>query len=138
MTMRRFAFPVLLAVMSISFVIPSYANHLVSATGTISCSDYSLSISADNLSVGTRYTIDYAFTVDSSSGIDDVYRQRKRANSIRSPHAFRPINGNHYRNSSVGDADQQQFNGANCVYVQSVAARLYPSDGTLHRRRKDY
>jgi len=67
MTMRRFAFPVLLAVMSISFAIPSYANHLVSATGTISCADYSLSISAAELAVGTQYTIDYAFTVDSSS-----------------------------------------------------------------------
>jgi hypothetical protein len=67
MTMRRFAFPVLLAMMSISFAIPSYAHHLVSATGTISCSDYSLSISADDLSVGAHYTIDYAFTVDSSS-----------------------------------------------------------------------
>ena len=67
MTMRRFAFPVLLTVMSILFAIPSYPNHLVSATGTISCSDYSLSISAVNLSAGTQYTINYSFTVNSSS-----------------------------------------------------------------------
>jgi hypothetical protein len=67
MDMRRLAFPVLLAVMSMSFAVPSYANDLVSATGTISCTDYSLSISTANLTVETQYTIDYTFTINSSS-----------------------------------------------------------------------
>jgi hypothetical protein len=67
MAMRRYVFPVLLAVMSISFAIPSFANTLVLAHATISCSDYSISFAANQLQVGTQYTIDYAFTINSTS-----------------------------------------------------------------------
>ena len=67
MRTRRFAFPVLLALVSLAFAIPSHANDLVSATGTISCTDYSLSISAVHLRAGTQYTIDYTFTINSTS-----------------------------------------------------------------------
>jgi hypothetical protein len=67
MFMQRLRFPVLLALTSVGFAVPSYANDLVSATGTISCTDYSLSISAVHLRVGTQYTIDYTFTINSTS-----------------------------------------------------------------------
>ena len=67
MATRRFAFPFLLALMSMSFALTSQANTLVSATGTISCSDYSLSISAIDLTVGAQYTLDYTFTINSTS-----------------------------------------------------------------------
>ena len=67
MIKRRFAYPFLLALMSMSFALSSHANNLVSATGTISCADYSLSISAIDLTIGAQYTIDYAFTINSSS-----------------------------------------------------------------------
>jgi hypothetical protein len=74
MAMRRYVFPVLLAVMSISFAIPSFANTLVSAKGTISCSDYSLGISATQLQVGTQYTINYTFTINSTSAPSETIR----------------------------------------------------------------
>ncbi len=67
MAMHRFSFPVLFALMSVAFTVPSHANDLVSATGTISCTDYSLAISAVHLRVGTQYTIDYTFTINSTS-----------------------------------------------------------------------
>lgn len=67
MRLRHFALPLLLAVLSMSFAIPGYAHILVSATGTLSCNAYSLSISAADLTVGTQYTIDYKFTINSSS-----------------------------------------------------------------------
>ena len=77
MTTRRFTLPVLLALMSLPFSVPSYANDLVSATGTISCTDYSLSISAANLRVGRQYTIDYTFTIESSSAPSTVISNSK-------------------------------------------------------------
>lgn len=67
MDIRRFTFQFLTALMSMSFALSSHANTLLSATGTISCSDYSLSVSAIDLTVGAQYTIDYTFTVDSAS-----------------------------------------------------------------------
>jgi hypothetical protein len=63
---RRFAFIGLLVVMSMAIASPSFANHITSATGTISCTDYSLTFSYSDLSVGTTYTTNYSFTISST------------------------------------------------------------------------
>jgi hypothetical protein len=47
---------------------PALANHLTSATATVSCTGYTLTVDADLLSVGTAYTIDYTFTLTPASG----------------------------------------------------------------------
>lgn len=67
MNMRRFAFPALLALMVMAFAVPSHANYLTGATGTISCSSYSLTFTYDNLIVGNTYTTAYSFTINSTS-----------------------------------------------------------------------
>lgn len=68
MTIRRFAFPVLLAVMVMAFAGPSFANDLTSATGAVSCGNYSLTFAFANLAVGTSYTVDFTITLTPTSG----------------------------------------------------------------------
>jgi hypothetical protein len=66
MSTRRFAFIALLVVMSMVYANPTFANHITSATGTISCTNYSLTFVYDQLTVGTSYTTTYAFTISST------------------------------------------------------------------------
>jgi hypothetical protein len=47
---------------------PALANHITAATATVSCTGYTLTVDADLLSIGTAYTIDYAFTLTPASG----------------------------------------------------------------------
>ena len=68
MTMRRFAFLALLAVMVMAFAVPSFANTLTSATGDVTCSNYSLTFMFIDLAVGTSYTVNYTITLTPSSG----------------------------------------------------------------------
>lgn len=68
MALRRFALPALLAVMVMVFAVPSFANDLTSATGVVSCANYSLTFSFANLAPGTSYTVDFTVTLTPSSG----------------------------------------------------------------------
>jgi hypothetical protein len=68
MTIRRFALLALLAVMMMAFAVPSFANNLISATGDVTCSNYSLTFTFSDLAVGTMYTVDYTITLTPSSG----------------------------------------------------------------------
>ena len=47
---------------------PAMANHIDTATLTIGCSSYTLSVSASALNPGQNYTIDYQITLTPSSG----------------------------------------------------------------------
>jgi hypothetical protein len=77
MTIRRFAFPALLAVMLMAFAVPSYANDILTGTGTINCSSYSLTFTFAGLVPMTAYTIDYTITLTPTAGspvtITDTY-----------------------------------------------------------------
>jgi hypothetical protein len=66
MCTRRFAFIGLLVIMAMAFAKPSFANHITSATGTISCTNYALTFSYTDLSVGTSYITNYSFTINST------------------------------------------------------------------------
>jgi hypothetical protein len=70
MTMRRLTFPALLAVILLASATPSFANHILTATGTVSCTNYSLVLNFGDLDPGVSYTATYTFTLHPSSGPD--------------------------------------------------------------------
>lgn len=59
--------------LSIAFVLmamstlPAKANILASATATVNCQGYNLTVNATDLTVGTTYTIDFSFTLTCGS-----------------------------------------------------------------------
>jgi hypothetical protein len=57
-----------LALLLMLFAGPTFANNINAATGSISCTSYSLSFTYDHLSVGTSYTTNYTFTINSTLG----------------------------------------------------------------------
>jgi hypothetical protein len=71
MTIRRSAFPALLAVMVMTFAAPSFANKITAATGDVTCSNYSLTFTFIDLKVSTPptpYTVEWSITLTPSSG----------------------------------------------------------------------
>jgi hypothetical protein len=56
------------AMLLMAFALPSYANHIDTATGTVTCSSYSLEFTASALDTTTSYTVHFSFTLTPTSG----------------------------------------------------------------------
>ena len=54
------------------FTTPASANVLTSATATANCQGYNLTVNAKDLTVGTKYTIDYTFTLTCNKVVTTV------------------------------------------------------------------
>src|SRR5438477_419405 len=65
----RFSLPALSAAMLMTFAVPSLANHIDTATGTVTCTSYSLEFTGGSLN-GLSHTISYTVTLHPSSGPD--------------------------------------------------------------------
>jgi hypothetical protein len=54
------------------FALSALANVLTSASATADCSGYTLTVNANDLSVGTQYTIDYSFVLNCGGSMTTV------------------------------------------------------------------
>jgi hypothetical protein len=58
----------LLVVVLLAFSAPSFANSIISASGTVTCSGYVLDFSFNDIQEGTPYTVNWSFQLQPSSG----------------------------------------------------------------------
>jgi hypothetical protein len=65
---RHFAVFGLVLGMVVMFALPALANLLTSASATVDCNGFALTVNAVDLTPGVSYTIDYTFTLTPSSG----------------------------------------------------------------------
>lgn len=68
MIRKQFVFFVFALVFSVIFSRPALANDLSTASATVDCNGFSLSVNAINLTVGASYTINFTFTLTPTAG----------------------------------------------------------------------
>lgn len=68
MNMRRYLIPSLATAMLILFSMPGYANFVTGATGTVTCSNYSLDFTGIDLTASVTYSVHFSFTLTPLSG----------------------------------------------------------------------
>ncbi len=73
MTKHRFSLPALSAVMLLAFAAPSFANSITAATGTVTCSGFTLDLSFTDIEDGLQesaatYSVTYSITLQPSIG----------------------------------------------------------------------
>ena len=68
MIKKHLAVPGLVFGLVVIFAMPALANLLSSASATVNCSGFALTVNAVDLTPGVSYTIDYTFTLTPSSG----------------------------------------------------------------------
>ena len=64
----RSSLPALLAMLLMAFAVPTYANMITGATGTVTCSSYSLEFTGTDLSPSVTYSVVFSFTLTPTSG----------------------------------------------------------------------
>jgi hypothetical protein len=68
MNNARFSLPALSVMLLMAFAVPSYANVITTATGTVTCSSDSLEFKGIDLSPSVTYSVHFSFTVTPTSG----------------------------------------------------------------------
>jgi hypothetical protein len=64
----RSSLPALSVMLLMAFAVPSYANVIQTATGTATCSSYSLEFTGIDLSPSVTYSVDFSFTLTPAGG----------------------------------------------------------------------
>jgi hypothetical protein len=64
----RCSLPALSAMLLMAFNAPSYANNITGATGTVTCSNFSLEFTGTNLNPFVTYSVQFSFTLTPVSG----------------------------------------------------------------------
>jgi len=68
MNIRSLSLSALPAMLLIAFASPSYANFVTGATGTVTCSSYSLEFTGVDLDASVTYSVHFTFTLTPTSG----------------------------------------------------------------------
>ena len=63
MNTRRFLFPALSAALLMTIATPGFANIITGATGTVTCSSFSLQFTGKDLLATVSYAVKYSFTL---------------------------------------------------------------------------
>jgi hypothetical protein len=66
--LRRLSLPALSAALLLAFAAPSFANFVNKATGTVTCSNYSLEFKGLDLNPSITYSVNFSFTLTPGSG----------------------------------------------------------------------
>src|SRR5262249_41661524 len=68
MSIRRVSVLALSAALLTVCAATSYANDITGATGTVTCSSYSLNFTGDNLNPTVTYSVQFSFTLTPTTG----------------------------------------------------------------------
>jgi hypothetical protein len=68
MKLRRYLLPSLASTIFLAFSVPSYANYITGATGTVTCSTYSFEFTGINLTASVTYSVHFSFTLTPTVG----------------------------------------------------------------------
>jgi len=69
------------------FGTPAFANHIDKATAKVTCTSYSLTVSASSLTIGAKYVINYTIVLTPTSGSPQPSRVRLALQALQAGHS---------------------------------------------------